>query len=47
MTLREAAHALHAAGFRVQVIEGIAGLTIPAAGVIAPAGSLVSLMGTP
>jgi hypothetical protein len=47
LTLRAAALALHSAGFRVELGDGAPGLTIPAAGVVAPAGSLVRLGGRP
>ena len=47
LPLRQAAHALHAAGFRVQLAPGRLGETSPAAGAVAPAGSLVRLAGSP
>jgi beta-lactam-binding protein with PASTA domain len=47
LSLRQAVHALHAAGFRVKLDSGSSGRTIPAAGAIAPAGSLVQLALTP
>jgi hypothetical protein len=47
MSLRQAVHALHAAGFRVRLVAGVAGLTVPQAGALAPAGSVVNLAGTP
>ncbi|MDB4899833.1 MAG: penicillin-binding protein transpeptidase, partial [Gemmatimonadetes bacterium] len=47
MSLRQAVHALHAAGFRVRLVAGPMGLTIPQAGVMTQAGSIVSLAGTP
>jgi hypothetical protein len=43
MTLRGAAHALHAAGFRVQLIGAPSITTIPAAGAVALAGTTVQL----
>jgi cell division protein FtsI (penicillin-binding protein 3) len=45
LPLRQAVHALHAAGFRVALIAGGSGETNPAAGVLAPAGSLIHLAG--
>ncbi len=47
LSVRKAAHALHAAGFRVQLMEGPPGTTDPAAGSSAPAQSVVRLAGTP
>ncbi|MES2178573.1 MAG: penicillin-binding protein 2 [Gemmatimonadota bacterium] len=47
LSLRESVHALHAAGFRVQVSAGPAGDTQPASGTIAAAGSVVRLSGVP
>jgi hypothetical protein len=45
--LRQAVHALHAAGFRVQIDRGAeAGATAPAAGVVTPVGTVVRLAGT-
>jgi cell division protein FtsI (penicillin-binding protein 3) len=41
---RQAARALHRAGFRVQLVTGVPGTTSPAAGVAAPAGSVVRLV---
>ena len=46
-SLRQAVHALHAAGFRVELDVKGAGDTRPAAGVMLPAGALVHLSGTP
>jgi len=43
MTLRAAVHALHAAGFRVQLVGSPALATIPAAGAVALAGTTVQL----
>ena len=43
MTLRGAAHALHAAGFRVQLANAPALGTVPAAGTVALAGTTVQL----
>jgi cell division protein FtsI (penicillin-binding protein 3) len=46
LSLRQAVHALHAAGFHVRIERGgEAGDTAPAAGVVAPVGSLVRLAG--
>jgi cell division protein FtsI (penicillin-binding protein 3) len=47
LSLRQAVHALHAAGFRVQLDPGSSGVTNPAAGAVAAAGSLVHLAGSP
>ena len=47
LPLRRAMHALHAAGFRVQLDVGTSGETNPAAGAFAAAGSLVHLAGAP
>lgn len=47
LSVRQAVHALHAAGFRVQLGQGASGATMPAAGATAPAGSLVHLTGSP
>ena len=47
LSLRQAVHALHAAGFRVQLDTGRSGETNPAAGAVAPAGSLVRFAGSP
>ena len=47
LPLRQAVHALHAAGFRVQLDAGTSGETRPAAGSLVPAGSLVHLVGSP
>ncbi|MBC7673887.1 MAG: hypothetical protein H7247_15820 [Polaromonas sp.] len=47
LPLRQAVHALHVAGFRVRLEPGIAGLTAPAAGSMAAAGSIVHLAGAP
>jgi hypothetical protein len=41
---RAAVRALHRAGFRVQLALGAPGTTSPAAGVVAPAGTLVRLV---
>ena len=46
LSLRQAVHALHAAGFRVRVEGGAELATAPAAGALAPAGSVVRLAGT-
>jgi cell division protein FtsI (penicillin-binding protein 3) len=47
LPLRQAVHALHAAGFRVQLERGTDCATQPAAGTIVPAGALVHLLATP
>jgi hypothetical protein len=47
LTLRAATLALHAAGFRVELGELAPGATLPAAGALAPAGTLVRLGGRP
>jgi cell division protein FtsI (penicillin-binding protein 3) len=44
MPARQAARTLHRAGFRVQLVNGVPGTTSPAAGVVAPAGTLVRLV---
>ena len=46
LSIRQAVHALHAAGFRVEIGAGAPGATLPAAGIVAPAGSLVHLAGS-
>ena len=46
LSLRQAVHALHAAGFHVRVEGGAQVATAPAAGALAPAGSVVRLAGT-
>ena len=46
LSLREAAHVLHAAGFHVQLERGTETGTAPAAGVVTPVGSVVRLAGT-
>ncbi|MDQ2668137.1 MAG: penicillin-binding protein 2 [Gemmatimonadota bacterium] len=46
-SLRQAVHALHAAGFRVQLDVKGTGETQPTAGSVLPVGSLVHLSGTP
>ncbi len=43
MTLRGAVHALHAAGFRVQLVNATSLSTLPAAGAVALAGTTVQL----
>nr|MDQ6926898.1 hypothetical protein [Candidatus Eremiobacteraeota bacterium] len=43
MTLREAVHALHAAGFRVQLFASPSLTTLPVAGAVALAGTTVQL----
>jgi cell division protein FtsI (penicillin-binding protein 3) len=47
LTLRAATMKLHSAGFHVQPVDGVPGATIPAAGELAPAGTLVRLGGKP
>ena len=47
VSLRRAVLALHAAGFRVQIVSGPAGVTIPAAGAVATGGTTVQLGGMP
>ena len=47
LSVRQAAHALHQAGFRVQLVAGTPGTTDPVAGSSAPAQSIVRLAGTP
>jgi cell division protein FtsI (penicillin-binding protein 3) len=47
LSLRQAVLALHAAGFRVQLVTGGSSATVPVAGVTAPAGSLIQLSGAP
>jgi hypothetical protein len=41
---RQAVHALHMAGLRVQLVNGVPGTTSPAAGVMVPAGTIVRLV---
>jgi hypothetical protein len=43
LNLREAAKALHAAGFRVRIIPAQQGVTLPASGTVLPPGSIVQL----
>ncbi len=43
LPLREAVYALHAAGFRVEIVSGQATTTIPAAGTVLSAGRVVKL----
>jgi beta-lactam-binding protein with PASTA domain len=45
LSLRQAVLALHAAGFHVQLAGGMPMVTSPAAGSLAPAGTLVHLSG--
>jgi cell division protein FtsI (penicillin-binding protein 3) len=47
LTLRQGAHALNAAGFRVRLVHGPSGVTTPAAGAVLPAGSSVGLGSDP
>lgn len=46
LSLRQAVHALHAAGFHVQLQSGAEPGTAPAAGALAPAGTVIRLAGT-
>ena len=46
LSLRQAVHTLHTAGFRVRIEHGAETSTAPAAGVVTPAGALVRLAGT-
>jgi beta-lactam-binding protein with PASTA domain len=46
LSLRQAVHALHAAGFHVQLDGGAAMGTAPAAGSLASPGTVVRLAGT-
>jgi cell division protein FtsI (penicillin-binding protein 3) len=46
LSLRQAVHALHAAGFHVQIEHGTEIVTAPAAGAMAPEGAVVRLAGT-
>ena len=46
LSLRQAVHALHAAGFRVRLEGGVVEGTAPAAGSLAPVGALVRLAGS-
>ncbi|HEX8724756.1 MAG TPA: PASTA domain-containing protein, partial [Gemmatimonadaceae bacterium] len=43
LPLRDAVRALHAAGFRVRLVRGAPVATVPAAGAMAGAGSVVLL----
>ena len=43
LTLRDAVHTLHSAGFRVRLARGTDGGTDPAAGTVSAAGTLVRL----
>ena len=47
LPIRKAVHALHLAGFRVTLSPGATGGTVPQAGTLAPAGSVVRLQNTP
>jgi beta-lactam-binding protein with PASTA domain len=46
LSLRQAAHVLHAAGFHVQLDGGATVATAPAAGVLVTPGAVVHLAGT-
>jgi hypothetical protein len=43
LPLRDAVHALHRAGFRVELTSGTGGLTFPASGALAAPGAVVRL----
>jgi cell division protein FtsI (penicillin-binding protein 3) len=43
LNLREATRAIHAAGFRVRLVPGQQGVTIPASGAVLPPGAIVQL----
>ena len=43
MSLRAAVHALHRAGFRVELMDGASGVTVPVAGTVVPEGAIVKL----
>jgi hypothetical protein len=47
MTLRNAVHALHTAGFRVQIVQSMGALTLPAPGTLLAPGSVVKLQHIP
>jgi cell division protein FtsI (penicillin-binding protein 3) len=47
LPIRRAVHTLNAAGFRVQLVSGSSGETMPAAGTVAPAGTLVRIPTAP
>jgi cell division protein FtsI (penicillin-binding protein 3) len=47
LPLRGAVHRLHAAGLRVQLVGGPSGATMPMAGSVVPAGTIVRLSGAP
>ena len=47
LPIRRAVHALNSAGFRVQLMGGSSGMTMPAAGTVAPAGTLVRIAAAP
>jgi membrane peptidoglycan carboxypeptidase len=47
MTLRSAVHALHTAGFRVQLVQSQGALTLPAPGTLLAPGSVVKLQHIP
>jgi hypothetical protein len=47
MTLRSAVHALHGAGFRVQLVQSSGALTLPAPGTLLAPGSVVKLQHIP
>lgn len=47
LPIRRAVHALNSAGFRVQLVSGSSGETMPAAGTLAPAGTLVRVPSAP
>jgi len=47
LPIRRAVHALNSAGFRVQLVGGSSGMTMPAAGTVVPAGTLVRVPAAP
>lgn len=47
LSLRQAVHALHAAGFRVQLAAGASLQTTPSAGAVAAAGTIIRLAASP
>lgn len=47
LSTRQAVHLLHLAGFRVQLIPGSTGVTIPAVGTVVNAGALIRFAGLP
>lgn len=47
LSIRRAVHTLNSAGFRVQLVSGSSGEMVPAAGTLAPAGTLVRIPSAP